>query len=70
MCVPLQEVDPVGGGRMKVIVHDRYWEGDLTYTDVIRIEEKRFAFVLVRNGGFAKEFDNERYRYKVENDER
>lgn len=55
---------------MKVIVHDRYWEGDLTYTDVIRIEEKRFAFVLVRNGGFAKEFDNERYRYKVENDER
>lgn len=55
---------------MKVIVHDRYWEGDLTYTDVIRIEEKRFTFVLVRKGGFVKEFDNERYRYKVENNER
>lgn len=55
---------------MKVIVHDGYWEGDLTYTDVIRIEEKRFAFVLVKRDGFTKEFDNERYRYKVENDER
>lgn len=51
---------------VKVTVRDKYWECDTVYNDVIRIEEGHRTFKLIKNGGFSKEFDNERFSYTEE----
>ena len=51
---------------MRVRVHNGYWEYDTVYTDVIKIEDKHYTFILYEKGGFSKEFDNGIYSYTVE----
>ena len=53
---------------MRVIVRDKYWERDIIYNDVIRIEEGHRTFKLIKSGGFSKEFDNELFSYTEEDE--
>lgn len=49
---------------MTVKVHDKYWELDIILHNISTVEEGAFKFALIKNDGFRKEFDNDRYTYE------
>lgn len=48
---------------MKVTVHDKYWECDYVFLEVIRVERYERTFRIVKKDGFYKEYDNKRFSY-------
>lgn len=51
---------------VKVIVYDRYCECEFEYWNIVHINEGSTTFKIVKEDGFYKEFNKNRFDYKVE----
>lgn len=51
---------------MRVRVDNHYGEYCSYYSDIVRVEEKQYSFILYLKNGFSKEFSNGTYTYYIE----